>query len=263
MSSETGDQRPARLSSMATRPSEPEHLLCPRCDSNNTKFCYFNNYNLSQPRHFCKSCRRYWTRGGTLRNVPVGGGSRKSSSSSSNKRLRTTSATPSPTPTITPAATSASSSSDNRVASHPDEQLLHANPALMVGQMGSGSGPMTGSLMCCEVNLNESVAPEASSSTSLTSFLTTQGLLPPFGGGGGGFDLGLGPGLHGLGFGLGPMDWPMEPVGDQVGNGSGGSSSSAAGGCNTWQVGGDGVEGEGDCFGWPELAMSMPGKGLK
>ncbi|KAH9612566.1 hypothetical protein KSS87_006312 [Heliosperma pusillum] len=52
-------------------------LKCPRCESTNTKFCYFNNYNLSQPRHFCKTCRRYWTRGGSLRNVPVGGASRR------------------------------------------------------------------------------------------------------------------------------------------------------------------------------------------
>ncbi|KZV51958.1 hypothetical protein F511_08568 [Dorcoceras hygrometricum] len=57
-------------------------LNCPRCDSSNTKFCYYNNYSLSQPRHFCKACKRYWTRGGTLRNVPVGGGCRK------NKRVR-------------------------------------------------------------------------------------------------------------------------------------------------------------------------------
>ncbi|KAH0673441.1 hypothetical protein KY284_024528 [Solanum tuberosum] len=53
--------------------TQPEKALnCPRCESTNTKFCYFNNYNLSQPRHFCKTCRRYWTRGGALRNVPVG-----------------------------------------------------------------------------------------------------------------------------------------------------------------------------------------------
>ncbi|KAJ8544885.1 hypothetical protein K7X08_017468 [Anisodus acutangulus] len=59
-------------------PQEPDQQLpCPRCDSTNTKFCYYNNYNLSQPRYFCKSCRRYWTRGGTLRDIPVGGGSRK------------------------------------------------------------------------------------------------------------------------------------------------------------------------------------------
>ncbi|KAI3460499.1 hypothetical protein Pfo_017162 [Paulownia fortunei] len=51
---------------------------CPRCASSNTKFCYYNNYSVSQPRYFCKACRRYWTKGGSLRNVPVGGGCRKS-----------------------------------------------------------------------------------------------------------------------------------------------------------------------------------------
>ncbi|KAL6007196.1 hypothetical protein ACLOJK_032692 [Asimina triloba] len=50
---------------------------CPRCNSSNTKFCYYNNYSLTQPRYFCKGCRRYWTKGGSLRNVPVGGGCRK------------------------------------------------------------------------------------------------------------------------------------------------------------------------------------------
>ncbi|KAG5025948.1 hypothetical protein AAZX31_08G193500 [Glycine max] len=67
---------------------EQEQLQCPRCNSNNTKFCYYNNYNLSQPRHFCKNCRRYWTKGGALRNIPVGGGSRKTTkrSSSTSKR---------------------------------------------------------------------------------------------------------------------------------------------------------------------------------
>ncbi|KAE9608912.1 hypothetical protein Lal_00020154 [Lupinus albus] len=50
---------------------------CPRCASTNTKFCYYNNYSLSQPRYFCKGCRRYWTKGGSLRSVPVGGGCRK------------------------------------------------------------------------------------------------------------------------------------------------------------------------------------------
>ncbi|CAN7050576.1 dof zinc finger protein DOF1.2 [Brassica rapa] len=54
---------------------------CPRCASSNTKFCYYNNYSLSQPRYFCKGCRRYWTKGGSLRNIPVGGGCRKRSRS--------------------------------------------------------------------------------------------------------------------------------------------------------------------------------------
>ncbi|KAK9051648.1 hypothetical protein SSX86_028276 [Deinandra increscens subsp. villosa] len=56
----------------------PENIIpCPRCKSMETKFCYFNNYNVKQPRHFCKGCQRYWTAGGALRNVPVGAGRRK------------------------------------------------------------------------------------------------------------------------------------------------------------------------------------------
>lgn len=70
--------------SSTTNSSNPENhhqnLRCPRCDSSNTKFCYYNNYNLTQPRHFCKTCRRYWTKGGALRNVPIGGGCRKNKS---------------------------------------------------------------------------------------------------------------------------------------------------------------------------------------
>lgn len=62
---------------LAKVPQPDTALKCPRCESTNTKFCYFNNYSLTQPRHFCKTCRRYWTRGGALRNVPVGGGCRR------------------------------------------------------------------------------------------------------------------------------------------------------------------------------------------
>ncbi|GAB2231336.1 hypothetical protein Droror1_Dr00010342 [Drosera rotundifolia] len=57
----------------------PDKIIpCPRCKSMETKFCYFNNYNVNQPRHFCRGCQRYWTAGGALRNVPVGAGRRKS-----------------------------------------------------------------------------------------------------------------------------------------------------------------------------------------
>ncbi|KAG4912774.1 hypothetical protein JHK86_053207 [Glycine max] len=57
---------------------KPDKILqCPRCNSMDTKFCYFNNYNVNQPRHFCKNCQRYWTAGGTMRNVPIGAGRRK------------------------------------------------------------------------------------------------------------------------------------------------------------------------------------------
>ncbi|KAG0551718.1 hypothetical protein BDA96_01G447100 [Sorghum bicolor] len=115
----------ARPNSMAERarlarmPQPEPALKCPRCESTNTKFCYYNNYSLSQPRHFCKTCRRYWTRGGSLRNVPVGGGCRRnkrssksssaaaagssssSKTSSSGRLLGGPSATPSTTPGVT------------------------------------------------------------------------------------------------------------------------------------------------------------------
>ncbi|KAL3032517.1 hypothetical protein AAZX31_02G087900 [Glycine max] len=75
-----GSIRPGSMADRArmAKIHQPDAALkCPRCESTNTKFCYYNNYSLSQPRHFCKTCRRYWTRGGALRSVPVGGGCRR------------------------------------------------------------------------------------------------------------------------------------------------------------------------------------------
>ncbi|KAG6401483.1 hypothetical protein SASPL_138340 [Salvia splendens] len=83
-----GSIRPGTMSErarIANVPMPDSSLKCPRCESTNTKFCYFNNYSLSQPRHFCKTCRRYWTRGGALRNIPVGGGCRRNKRSSKSK----------------------------------------------------------------------------------------------------------------------------------------------------------------------------------
>ncbi|CAH9078019.1 unnamed protein product [Cuscuta europaea] len=134
----SSEKRSSRAQGMDTRPplSETENISCPRCHSTNTKFCYYNNYNLSQPRHFCKSCRRYWTRGGSIRNVPVGG-SRKPSSG---KRSR--------------AARAVTSSSPTRSVRSPV-------PAVLGLCTGSGR----------DVNLNETVSgPEtAGSFTSLLS----------------------------------------------------------------------------------------------
>ncbi|KAJ0975560.1 hypothetical protein J5N97_017525 [Dioscorea zingiberensis] len=66
---------------------KPDKVLpCPRCNSMDTKFCYYNNYNVNQPRYFCKKCQRYWTAGGTMRNVPVGAGRRKNKNSVSHYR---------------------------------------------------------------------------------------------------------------------------------------------------------------------------------
>lgn len=82
----------ANVERKIARPQKEQALNCPRCNSTNTKFCYYNNYSLTQPRYFCKTCRRYWTEGGSLRNIPVGGGSRK------NKRSSFSSSTPSSSP---------------------------------------------------------------------------------------------------------------------------------------------------------------------
>ncbi|KAK6144497.1 hypothetical protein DH2020_021317 [Rehmannia glutinosa] len=89
------------------KPSDQQTLKCPRCESTNTKFCYYNNYSLSQPRYFCKSCRRYWTKGGTLRNVPVGGGCRRN-----NKRPSSSGQSPS------------STSSSSKIRIHDDHQPM-------------------------------------------------------------------------------------------------------------------------------------------
>ncbi|CAK8567623.1 unnamed protein product [Lathyrus sativus] len=111
------------------RPQKDQALNCPRCNSTNTKFCYYNNYSLSQPRYFCKTCRRYWTEGGSLRNVPVGGGSRK------NKR-----SSPSPSPSIShqppPSSITKNITIPDLSASHNNSfpQSASQNPKIHQGQ---------------------------------------------------------------------------------------------------------------------------------
>ncbi|XP_057455252.1 dof zinc finger protein DOF1.7-like [Lotus japonicus] len=99
---------------------EQQQLKCPRCDSINTKFCYYNNYNLSQPRHYCKNCKRYWTKGGSLRNIPVGGGSRKTTKRSSSTSKRSSSSSSSPSPSI--------SSATNPAATVSEPTRVHTDP---------------------------------------------------------------------------------------------------------------------------------------
>ncbi|KAI4328938.1 hypothetical protein L6164_021251 [Bauhinia variegata] len=101
-----------------------EQLNCPRCNSTNTKFCYYNNYSLTQPRYFCKTCRRYWTEGGSLRNVPVGGGSRK------NKKVTPASsaAASSKVPDLNPPSISTISSQNPKM--HGGQDLNLAFPAM-------------------------------------------------------------------------------------------------------------------------------------
>ncbi|KAK4427307.1 Dof zinc finger protein DOF3.1 [Sesamum alatum] len=110
---------------------EQEHLKCPRCDSTNTKFCYYNNYNLSQPRHFCKNCRRYWTKGGALRNIPVGGGSRKNAKRSSSSSSAAAAAAK------RPAAPPASNNSKNDESRSKNGETLPLKGENFVGQFGN------------------------------------------------------------------------------------------------------------------------------
>ncbi|KAJ6309818.1 hypothetical protein OIU76_014707 [Salix suchowensis] len=145
---------------LAKIPQPEAALKCPRCESTNTKFCYFNNYSLSQPRHFCKTCRRYWTRGGALRSVPVGGGCRR------NKKTKSQSSSKSPVSSerqMGSASSTSTSALPSQIIGHfPQQQTqfpfmtsLHnltqfgvANIGLnfggIQGQMGSASGHAAG-----------------------------------------------------------------------------------------------------------------------
>lgn len=96
---------------------------CPRCDSSNTKFCYYNNYNLTQPRYLCKTCRRYWTKGGALRNVPIGGGCHRKYN-----KIITSSSSPSSTNLRTVLISSSSSSSQLAKSHYDHHHFLSSNP---------------------------------------------------------------------------------------------------------------------------------------
>ncbi|CAA2983619.1 cyclic dof factor 2-like [Olea europaea subsp. europaea] len=86
-SSKTRDNSSETSTSQEKTLKKPDKILpCPRCNSMDTKFCYFNNYNVSQPRHFCKKCQRYWTSGGTMRNMRVGAGRRKNKNAATHYR---------------------------------------------------------------------------------------------------------------------------------------------------------------------------------
>ncbi|XP_015069116.1 dof zinc finger protein DOF4.6-like [Solanum pennellii] len=112
----------AKLDQRKPRPQKEQAVNCPRCNSTNTKFCYYNNYSLTQPRYFCKTCRRYWTEGGSLRNVPVGGGSRK------NKRSNSISISSSSSSTTSSLSLSSSSKKLFTDLANPNDLNLTYNP---------------------------------------------------------------------------------------------------------------------------------------
>lgn len=132
---------------------KPDKILpCPRCNSMDTKFCYYNNYNINQPRHFCKKCQRYWTAGGAMRNVPVGAGRRKSKSiSAASHFLQRIRATLPGDPLCTPIKTNATVLSFGSDTSTLDltEQMKHLKDKLIpVTQIKKTDDPSVGS--CAE-----------------------------------------------------------------------------------------------------------------
>uniref|UniRef100_A0A1J3JH50 Dof zinc finger protein n=1 Tax=Noccaea caerulescens TaxID=107243 RepID=A0A1J3JH50_NOCCA len=133
-------------------PEQEQQLKCPRCDSPNTKFCYYNNYNLSQPRHFCKNCRRYWTKGGSLRNIPVGGGSRKNSKRSGSS----SSSSSSPSSSLKNKTLAVSDQKPDHLSSDPksEEEVKvteHSNRMLYGLPVGDPSGGSFGSLLASNI----------------------------------------------------------------------------------------------------------------
>ncbi|WOL06038.1 hypothetical protein Cni_G14770 [Canna indica] len=141
-------------------------LKCPRCDSTNTKFCYYNNYSRSQPRHFCKACRRHWTEGGTLRNVPVGG-CRK------NKRAKTA-----PAATATASGAAVKTNNISSAPLPPPLQQQHKFPWLISGDHSSNIFPE----ILRQVMLRSQPLPQlqlAPSDYSFASSFSSEPSLPP------------------------------------------------------------------------------------
>ncbi|KAL4347273.1 hypothetical protein GQ457_17G022580 [Hibiscus cannabinus] len=157
------------------RPQKEQALNCPRCNSTNTKFCYYNNYSLTQPRYFCKTCRRYWTEGGSLRNIPVGGGSRKnkrssSSSSVSVSSMSTSSLSPSSKKLpglITPPSLSQCSTQNPKI--HDGQDLNLAFPAAAAADHGYRSMSELVQVPSSLENNNKNQIPGSSSSSSPTT----------------------------------------------------------------------------------------------
>ncbi|WJX83346.1 hypothetical protein P8452_66012 [Trifolium repens] len=115
---------------------KPDKIVqCPRCKSWDTKFCYFNNYNVNQPRHFCKNCQRYWTAGGTMRNVPIGAGRRKNKHLASQYRqiIVTSDGIPTSRLETTPSSTHHHTSMDNETVLKfgPDTPLCESMESML------------------------------------------------------------------------------------------------------------------------------------
>ncbi|XP_050214806.1 dof zinc finger protein DOF3.4-like [Mercurialis annua] len=266
-------------------PNLHESLLCPRCNSVNTKFCYYNNYNMSQPRHFCKDCRRYWTHGGALRNVPVGGGTRKNSkrprSSSSSTTTSTTSSSSttntgnSTRSSLTPTtADQPDQSSAPTTGDHPDQSSAPI-PAVPHRTVFPGK---TDSLLD-SLNLIKNInSAHLSQNGNFFPVFNPQvqghGFMGMVGYGSGGYGYGfcdVGRGNNWVFPGMSYVNDGGAFAGSVSGSGAGTGIGSAVedGTCLGWQqmgitnVNGGGLVAGDNCVTWPGLGISPPGKGSK
>ncbi|KAL3521679.1 hypothetical protein ACH5RR_019828 [Cinchona calisaya] len=164
---ESNSQKQQAALERKPRPQKEQALNCPRCNSTNTKFCYYNNYSLSQPRYFCKTCRRYWTEGGTLRNVPVGGGSRKNNKRSSSISSASSTLLNKKLPDLTPAGFS-----QNTPKIHESHDLNLTYPTTLSGLM---------QLPNFDENPNPSINSLISSTTTAFDFLKSNSGLSTMG----------------------------------------------------------------------------------
>ncbi|KAF8081268.1 hypothetical protein N665_0896s0007 [Sinapis alba] len=235
---------------------QQEQLPCPRCNSTNTKFCYYNNYNFSQPRHFCKSCRRYWTHGGTLRDIPVGGGTRKAAKRSRTRSSSTISSVLSTSSSAISSVVSNSSAGSRSVS-------LQATPVLFPQSLISNgiSHTVTAPLE------NEGKGSALSLCGSFTSLLNQNANNATAMHGSGS---GLGSGYDDVTFGLGRAVWPFSTVCDAGATnvGSNGGHRGVVTIPATWQF--EGLESNnaggfvsGEYFAWPDLSITTSGNSHK
>ncbi|XP_004293233.1 PREDICTED: dof zinc finger protein DOF1.6 [Fragaria vesca subsp. vesca] len=239
-------KRPRVIQSMAAAYPPPassaEKLPCPRCNSTATKFCYYNNYNLSQPRHFCRDCRRYWTHGGTLRDVPVGGGTRKKPRLSHHHRASPSNSSSSPSSSSLTHETKPASDSAVEKPDLPSNQTQ-----LQLLNLNDNAGSETGLSFSPMMMMNSQEQP---------GFLSLGGYGYVYGSGyGSGFVHGFQQD-YGYGAGASGVDFPAEIV-----YGAPVAASSSGFDMNTWQMavadhGGQG----GGMVNWPEVQIlnSMP-----
>ncbi|KAG2311659.1 hypothetical protein Bca4012_026113 [Brassica carinata] len=232
-SSDSSATRPSGLLTGNPQTTVPqEQLPCPRCNSTHTKFCYYNNYNFSQPRHLCKSCRRYWTRGGALRDVPVGGGTRKAA-----KRSHTCSP----------------SSAGSRSVPLQATPVLFPQSSISNGISHTVTAPLE----------NEGKGSSLSLSGGFTSLLNQNATATN--GSGSVIGIGVGSGYDDVSFGLGRTVWPFSTVCD-AGTANVGSNGGHQGVITTipttWQF--EGLESNNNAggfvsreyFAWPDLSIT-------